>query len=230
MKIKKISENVWKLSIWMILPMSVWIVREEDGVTLIDCGLKSMTNRILKFIDSLNAGPLKRILLTHGHSDHIGALQGILEKKSVNVYVHGLEIPYMEGELPYPGRKKATKVVMDGVLKALEESDNKMEIIGDLVPYHTPGHSPGHVAYYHAKDNILISGDLFTSNSNGINRPIPMFTADMKQAIISGKIVKELKPKLVSVCHGMDVSEPDKQYDAYATKWLKMNEKKGALM
>ncbi|WP_242694856.1 MBL fold metallo-hydrolase [Pseudogracilibacillus auburnensis] len=65
-----------------------------------------MAKGILKFIEQLNAGSLKRIVLTHGHPDHVGAIKRILKVKTVPVFAHRIEIPYMEGDYPYPGRKK----------------------------------------------------------------------------------------------------------------------------
>lgn len=73
MKAEHISEHVWSLKAWVI-PIHVWIVIEEDGFTLVDAGIPMMAKGIMKFIKQLNAGPLRRILLTHGHSDHVPGL------------------------------------------------------------------------------------------------------------------------------------------------------------
>nr|WP_232722323.1 MBL fold metallo-hydrolase [Geobacillus sp. Manikaran-105] len=89
----------------------------------------------------------------------------------------------------------------------------------DLTPIHTPGHSPGHVVYYHEKDRVLIGGDLFMSKKGQLKRPIAMFTANMEEAVESAGIVKELKPKVVSICHGCDVEEPHKQIDKYLAQF-----------
>src|SRR5699024_1413354 len=103
---------------WMLIPIHVWVVADKHGVTLVDAGLPSMAKGILDFIDQLNAGPLKRILLTHGHPDHIGAINKILKVKTVPVFAHRIEIPYMEGDYPYPRRKKAVATVKKGFIHA----------------------------------------------------------------------------------------------------------------
>lgn len=46
-----------------------------------------------------------------------------------------------------------------------------------------------------------------------------MFTANMEEAVESAGIVKELKPKVVSICHGCDVEEPHKQIDKYLAQF-----------
>src|SRR5690554_3203784 len=161
MKITQISQHVWSLKTWMLIPIHVWLVVEEEGVTLVDAGISTMTNGILKCIEQLNAGPLLRIVLTHGHSDHTGAIKKVLQNHSVPVYAHQIEIPYMEGALPYPGRKKAAQSVATSITQALPMDDHdQIQPIGGLTPYHTPGHAPGHVIYFHEKDQICLAGDL----------------------------------------------------------------------
>lgn len=61
----------------------------------------------------------------------------------------------------------------------------------------------------------MIAGDLFTSKNGKLRKPMKMFTADMNEAVQSSQIVKELKPALVSICHGNDVENPSSQIDNY---------------
>ncbi|TVR58835.1 MAG: MBL fold metallo-hydrolase [Spirochaetaceae bacterium] len=66
------------------------------------------------------------IVLTHGHSDHVGALSGILARNSVPVSIHESELAYAEGRVPYPGRKKAQQTLEPGVATALEMSGEEI--------------------------------------------------------------------------------------------------------
>ncbi|ALC86946.1 hydrolase glyoxylase [Bacillus sp. FJAT-22090] len=216
MKAKKISDHIWSLKTWMIIPIHVWVVVEEDGVTLVDAGMPIMAKGIMKFINQLNAGPLRRILLTHGHSDHVGAVKSILKNNDVPVYAHQIEIPYMEGEIVYPKRKKLESNLAKKLSQPLlEDKTGNMQPIGGLTPIFTPGHSPGHVVYYHEKDQILLGGDLFTSKKGKLQPPMPMFTADMDQAVKSASVISKLKPKLLEVCHGNAVERPADQLENY---------------
>lgn len=222
MKINRVSEHVWSLRTWMIIPIHVWVVVDEDGVTLIDAGISMMAKGILKFISELDAGPLQRILLTHGHSDHVGALKALLAEKKVPVYAHSIEIPYMEGALPFPRRKKAEQTVPKNIVQSLQEDEQgRLNSIAEITPYLTPGHSPGHVVYYHESDQILLAGDLFTSKNGKLHQPIPMFTADMDEAVKSSAIVGTLKPKRLEVCHGSSVFQPADQLEEYIQKMEK---------
>lgn len=220
MKATQISDHIWSLKTWIMIPIHVWIVTDEEGVTLVDAGIPQMANGILKFIKKLQAGPLKRILLTHGHSDHVGSIKRILQTYPVPVYAHRIEIPYMEGDLPYPRRKKAVQFVIKGLSQALQQNEQgNFHTIGGLTPYFTPGHSPGHVAYYHEKDQVLLAGDLFTSKNGNLKRPMPIFTADMQEAIRSSSILLDLNPKRLEICHGDSVYSPADQLVSYQNKY-----------
>lgn len=216
MKVERVSEHIWSLRIWVLIPVRVWLVKDGKGITLVDAGVPSMAPAILREIERLDAGELQRILLTHGHSDHVGAIQGVRRSKQVPVYAHAVEIPYMEGKLAYPRRKKAVPSVEPGLAKPLAElEDGRFEPTGGLVPYLTPGHSPGHVAYYHEEDEVLLAGDLFTSKKGTLRRPMAIFTADMSEAVHSGRLVGELAPKRLEICHGGPVIDPAGQLDFY---------------
>ncbi|MEH7346826.1 MBL fold metallo-hydrolase [Bacillus sp. JJ1532] len=223
MKVNKVSENIWSLKTWIIIPIHVWVIVDGNGVTLVDAGIPKMAKGIMNFIKELDAGPLQRILLTHGHPDHVGAIKTILSVTKVPVYAHRIEIPYMEGELPYPKRKKAKQTVSKQLIQALQEDgQGNLNLIGGIKPYLTPGHSPGHVVYYHEKDQVLIAGDLFTSKKGKIHQPISMFTSNMHEAVRSSTIVGELKPIRLEVCHGHPVFHPANHLEEYIQKMEKL--------
>lgn len=216
MKIEQVSEHIWSLKSWLLIPVRVWVVAGEDGITLVDAGFPFMAKSILKCIDSLHAGPLQRILLTHGHSDHVGSVRGLLRSLPVPVYAHRIELPYMEGQLPYPRRRNPERNLPVGLAQPLREDElANLELVGGLKPYLTPGHSPGHVVYNHEQDRVLLGGDLFASKNGQLHRPMPMFTADIAEALRSSAILRQLKPERLEVCHGGPVFRPAEQLDAY---------------
>jgi glyoxylase-like metal-dependent hydrolase (beta-lactamase superfamily II) len=172
-KVEQVSEHIYSLRSWMLFPVHVWVVVADDGVTLVDAGFSFMAKGILQFIDRLNAGPLRSILLTHGHADHVGSVNKIVQSREVPVYAHRKELPYMNGELPYPHRRKPEHNIARGLAQPLVENEtgNLVKVAG-LQPYFTPGHSPGHVVYYHEADDVLLAGDLFNSKNGNIRRPM----------------------------------------------------------
>lgn len=216
MRIEQVSPHIWSVSVWVLLPVRVWVVVDGGGVTLVDAGLPVMAKGLLRSIGRLGGGPLNRILLTHGHPDHVGAIGAIQRQRPVPLYAHRVEIPYMEGRLAYPGRRKARAAVPQGLVQPLrEDAEGGLEAVGGLKPYFTPGHSPGHVVYYHEKDRVLLAGDLFTSRRGKLRPPIPMFTSDMAQALQSSAVVAELRPERLEVSHGGPVLDPAGQLAEY---------------
>lgn len=217
MKIVRVSEHIWSYKLWLVIPIHVWFVKDEDGVTLVDTGIGLMAPGIRKSLKALNAGPLNRIVLTHGHPDHTGGLKQLLQYVDVPVYAHRIEIPYMQGDVPYEGRK-AIKYVRSGVVQPLDENDGHLKPIGGLQPYLTPGHSPGHVAYYHEKDQVLLAGDLFSSRKGQLR--VGMFTPDISTSVQSSSIISELQPISVECCHGESIPYPAEQLERYMAQHL----------
>lgn len=225
MRIKQVSKRIWSLEswlVWMIIPVRVWVVVEEDGVTLVDAGLPKMAKGILDFITQLNAGSLNKIVLTHGHMDHVGAVENILKVKEVPVYAHSIEIPYAEGKILYPKRKKLEHNLPNGLIQPLNEIQGVLQKVGGLKPLYTPGHSPGHVAYYHEQDDVLLAGDLFTTRKGRLHQPMALYTGDMKKAVESGvSVINNIKPKKLEVCHGDSLNHPSEDLNSYLLKMEK---------
>ncbi len=223
MKVERVSEHIWSAAISLILfPVRVWLVKDcehDEGVTLVDAGIPTMAGGILRAIEHLGLGPLRRIVLTHGHADHVGSINRIRKTLSIPVFAHGIEIPYLEGELPYPRRSRATSTVTPGLTQPLSADEaGRLTNIGDLTPHLAPGHAPGHVVYHHKTDDVLLAGDLFTSRGGRLKRPMPMFTGDMATAVESAQIVGVLKPKRLEVGHGGPVLDAADQLEGYLAK------------
>lgn len=214
LKIYKISPHITKLELWCFITFSAWLVKASDGVYIIDTGISLMGKTI--WHEAAKLGEVKAVLLTHGHSDHVGGLKHILHQRKLPVFAHPLELQYLEGKTPYPGRRKREQLVQPGIVQPLPaDTQGDLLPISSLMPYHTPGHSPGHVGYYHAEDDVFISGDLFTSKNGKLQPPMKMFTADMRQAIASAAIVSKLLPKVVSIAHSSDVLDAHNHIEAY---------------
>ena len=218
MRVTQLSDHIYRLGTWFIIPFNVWVVVEDDGVVLVDTGIPSMGKNILRFIDGLGKGPLKKILLTHGHSDHVGSIPAILADRKVPVYVNDVEKPFMEGTTAYPGRTPRV-LLPAGMAEPLTRAGEDLATVGSLTPYPTPGHAPGHVVYHHARDGVLLAGDLFWEKKGRLR--IPKFSYDIPMVVDSARIVTRLKPKQLEVCHGYTVRNPADQYEGYLAGFRK---------
>jgi glyoxylase-like metal-dependent hydrolase (beta-lactamase superfamily II) len=195
---------------------------------LIDAGLPLGAARVLT-IAAERFGRDRRpaaIILTHGHFDHVGALEPLRRVWDVPVYAHRLELPYLTGQADYP---PPDPTVGRGLLARLLPSDPERGIDLDRVQplpengevpgmpgwrwVHTPGHTPGHISIFRAADGVLIAGDAVTTTRQEallsvatqpaeLGGPPAFFTIDWDEARRSVATLASLKPAIVASSHG----------------------------
>jgi glyoxylase-like metal-dependent hydrolase (beta-lactamase superfamily II) len=56
--------------------MNAYLVREDDGLTLVDTMAAGSAGGLIRGAEALGA-PIRRIVLTHGHGDHAGSLDAL---------------------------------------------------------------------------------------------------------------------------------------------------------
>jgi glyoxylase-like metal-dependent hydrolase (beta-lactamase superfamily II) len=126
-------------------------------------------------------------VLTHGHFDHVGALETLSGEWDVPVYAHRLEHPYLNGMASYPPADPSvggglmallsplfpTKPVNVGPrLRELPE-DGSIPGMPGWQWLRTAGHSPGHVSLWRTSDRLLIAGDAFiTTRQESVYRAV----------------------------------------------------------
>lgn len=96
--------------LWARLPLpfrlnhvNVWLLRDEDGWTMIDTG--AATDEARAIWDALFKGPMagarvNRLVATHGHTDHVG-LAGWLVKRAGGVPMHVTLAEWMSAQIRY---------------------------------------------------------------------------------------------------------------------------------
>lgn len=131
---------------------------------VIDPGYEA--EKLIEKIKAINV-KVKYILITHGHADHIGALQAIKDFTNADVLISESDYDVLFG-------KKQGYFEMLGVDRPNISDANKL-VDGDnikvgnynLKVVSTPGHTLGSICFYEDTTNILFTGDTIFSNCYG---------------------------------------------------------------
>lgn len=70
--------------------VNCYLLKGERGAVLLDAGNANDCDRIVRAIGNT---PINLILLTHGHTDHIGAAAELSEKFNVPIAMHEADVP-----------------------------------------------------------------------------------------------------------------------------------------
>lgn len=144
----------------------IYIIYGEE-ICLVDSGVASSENIIVDYLRDTGRRPeeISRLILTHGHPDHIGAAKAIKEISGCSVASHPADRDWIEDidqqqkERPVPGFKDLVgdSVQIDEVLQ-----DGDVLNLGDglkIEVLHTPGHSPGSISLWMPSEGVLFSAD-----------------------------------------------------------------------
>ena len=142
-----------------------YLVKNEETNEgfIIDPGGSAL--KISRCIEQMEMTP-KAILLTHGHFDHIGAVDELRDRYDIKVYVSEQESKFMQNYnnnlSVFFGESMIVKpdiTISDG--EELEIAGIKMKFIL------TPGHTPGSGCFYVEDEGVLFSGDTLFCMSRG---------------------------------------------------------------
>jgi hydroxyacylglutathione hydrolase len=123
--------------------VNAYVVHAPEGDLIVDAGAEPE-----KILDRIRK-PVAAILITHGHRDHVGALDAVRRETEAPVYAHPADAEDA-GVTDYEPLRDGEDLVMAG------------ETFHVL---HTPGHSPGSVTFVVGRDQIV--GDLILPGSVG---------------------------------------------------------------
>ncbi|MGE7091783.1 MBL fold metallo-hydrolase [Lysinibacillus sp. NPDC048646] len=224
MKITRIG-TVFQLSFMpRLFPVNCYFVEEENGLTLIDAALPYSAKSIMDAAEDIGK-PITRIIITHAHNDHIGALDTLKELlPESQVYISSRDALLLEGnsmllpnEKNVPIRGGLPKSITTKPDVLLEEGDR----VGSLEVIATPGHTPGSISLFDTRNRSLIAGDALITRGklvvSGMMNPLFPFPAlatwDKCTALESAKKLSDYKPNLLAVGHGKMLEQPQKLLD-----------------
>ena len=216
MKVHEHGTNLIQLTYYGFV--NVYLVREEDGFTLVDTALESCASSIVQRAKQCGL-PIKRILLTHAHTDHSGGLDAVHALVPEAEFVMpARDARFLTGDMSLdagePGNKLRGGWVIrkTSPMRLLHEGDR----VGSLEVIATPGHTPGHCSFLDTRDRTLIAGDAFQTMGgvavSGTFKPLfPLVyyaTWHKGLALASARKLRALEPSRLAVGHGRVLNEP----------------------
>lgn len=154
---------------------------------LIDPGAEA--DELLQLISS-NGWIIEKILLTHGHFDHIGAVQKLHEKLGIPYYIEKNGKELLQNSSLNLSAFFGRNIVLNRA-EFLQEGDilrlnNQSK--GGLKVLHVPGHTPDSVVYHDAENAIAFVGDTIFKGSIGATH-FPLGNDEQLQKSIKNKIL-----------------------------------------
>ncbi|MFD3261693.1 MBL fold metallo-hydrolase [Paenibacillus lentus] len=202
-----------------LFPVNCYLVEEEKSLTLVDAALPYSAAGIAKAIEEIGK-PLTRIVLTHAHDDHVGALDRMKEKfPEAEVYISERDAKLLAGDRTLLADEPQTKI-RGGVPKDIKTRPDILvregDRIGSLLVIATPGHTPGSISLLDTRTRALLVGDSFHTRGGltvtghlRLMFPFPaMATWNKEIALESASKLADHQPSLLATGHGEMLAEP----------------------
>ena len=124
-------------------------------------------SRILDAVKK-NGLVLEKILVTHGHIDHAGAVVDLAEQLSLPIEGPQREDSFWIEAMPQQSKMYAfPEARVFNPDRWLEQGDTVSVGNVTLTVLHCPGHTPGHVVYFNEPGRLALVGDVLFRGSVG---------------------------------------------------------------
>lgn len=186
--IEQVERHLWRLCFHLPVPTNCYLVKDEEGLSLIDAGHPWNASTILDTAELIGA-PLRRIFITHAHPDHAGAAAQLSRKTGARIFAHEDEAPFLLGKSSIaeaPSSFASACLHQAGrVLGILDPpSVDEVTFVGDgesvsrVAVIHTPGHTPGSISLYLKDEGALLVGDNVSHHWSSLRLNFSWYTLD----------------------------------------------------
>jgi glyoxylase-like metal-dependent hydrolase (beta-lactamase superfamily II) len=133
-KLIKVTVGPWPMNAYIIID------KETNTSAIVDPGAEPET-----LLSKIQDTRVSAILVTHGHSDHVGALNEVMDATTAPVYMNPEEADSFKLPIDLP--------LKDGQILPIGQSQ--------LRAIHTPGHTPGMTCLDLGDGRILVGDTIF---------------------------------------------------------------------
>lgn len=202
-----------------------YLVEEGGEVTIIDAGVPGYYTDLPRELAAMGrrVEDVRALVLTHGHSDHLGFAERLRRERHVPVAIHEADAALARGEVPNPSKGMGpTRLapllgflwfsLLRGGLKrpvvqevATFGDGATLDVPGSPRVILVPGHTPGCAALHAATHDALFVGDALATYAvtTGARGPqVAPFTADPDLAVESLARLDGIEAGLVLPGHG----------------------------
>ncbi|QEC49070.1 MBL fold metallo-hydrolase [Baekduia soli] len=208
--------------------VNAYLVREDDGLTVVDTMLPGSQRHILAAARAIGL-PITCIALTHAHGDHIGSLDALaaaLPDAEVCISARDARLLAKDRTLDPGEPRDKLRGGLPGAKTRPTRTLAHGDRVGSLEVVATPGHTPGHVAFLDTRDGTLLCGDVFTTvggvaTTSQANWRFPlasMGTWNGEIDLASARALRALGPSVLAPGHGGVVASPVAAMDAAIAK------------
>jgi glyoxylase-like metal-dependent hydrolase (beta-lactamase superfamily II) len=216
--IEIVKDTLWQITFYLRLfiplPTNCWLLRDGDGLTLIDSGYffnaSALTDLICQKEAELSTS-LTRIVVTHAHPDHAGSLKQLADHfRETCVYAHRDDCCYLTNDrsrqISFSFRQLSSNLFLKCNLRPLERG-RLTELsgrLGSLQVISTPGHTPGSVSLWAdlGQTKALFCGDNMDTARGGLKVGMNEFTLDCQDRDRNFQKYKGLDANLLLPGHG----------------------------
>lgn len=112
---------------------------------------------------------IEKILLTHGHFDHMGAAKQISKKLNIPIYMHSEGKKYVTNPVWNLSRSCGRDIILENVRYLKDNDIIALEANPDIIlrVIYVPGHTLDSVVYYSEDKNTAFVGDIILAGSIG---------------------------------------------------------------
>ena len=131
---------------------------ETKDALLVDPGAEA--EKLLTIIDTEKVD-LRGVVLTHGHGDHIGAVEKIISKKNVPLWVNSEDAEMLTDSEKNLSAMLGLSITSDHTYNTLSDGEEINLGSIQMKVFHTPGHTRGGISLFIQNESnpVLFSGD-----------------------------------------------------------------------